>query len=126
MAVKNIKNYKENLQDIGGLNTSGSNRNKIAFGVVPADSYSLGDLLCFNLDMAKVIEGRFNTHEGEPTTLEILPGTNLTHPLQLKLAKPVDISYVVHYVKGGCGHMATDEAFQGTLQEGERLKIHIT
>lgn len=126
MAVKNIKNYKEKPEDIPGLNISGSNRNKIAFGVIPADSYSIGDVLCFNLDSYRIIEGRINTHEGEPTTLEILPGTNLTHPLQLKLARPVDISYVVHYVKAGSGNALINDTIHSVSPEGERLSIHIT
>jgi hypothetical protein len=125
MPVRNIKNYKENPQDISGLNISGSSRNKIAFGVIPADSYTIGDVLCFNLDSYRIIEGRINTHEGEPSTLEILPGTNLTHPLQLKLAKPVDISYVVHYVKGGSGNALINDAVHTAPSEGERLNLHI-
>jgi hypothetical protein len=122
-----IRNFKSSPTEISGLCSVAGTRARVAFGVIKSSEYSLGDVLCFDsLASFKIYDGKFNTHETSPSTLEILPGTKLTHPLQIKVATPVDISYVIYYVKGvgytDAPYGPDDETVKNT---GELLKIHI-
>lgn len=126
MGLKFVRNSKNSNNDIAGLQNVGSNRSRTAFGVIPAEEYAIGDTICFDsLASFKIYQGKIDTHEINPTTLEILPGTKLIEPLQLKVAAPVDISYVIHYVKGvGC--IDSQNSDSDSITQGELLKIHIT
>jgi hypothetical protein len=126
MGIKFVRNSKTSSNEITGLQTVGSNRSRTAFGVIPAEEYSIGDIICFDsLASFKIYQGKLDTHEINPTTLEILPGTKLIEPLQLKVAAPVDISYVIHYVKGIGYTDAPQDSDSKPTTKGELLKIHI-
>ena len=121
MATKSVRKLAETSNQVGGMNVSGFERNKTAFGVIEASSYSIGDVLSFDYaDTNRIIDARITTHEISPVTLEILPGTDLTNPIQLNVAAPVKISYVINYVKG-----AGRPGITSSGREGQLLRIEI-
>jgi hypothetical protein len=121
MATKSVRKLAETSNQVGGMNVSGFERNKTAFGVIEASSYSIGDVLSFDYaDTNRIIDARITTHEVSPVTLEILPGTDLTNPIQLNVAAPVKLSYVINYVKG-----AGRSGFSSSGGEGQLLRIEI-
>ena len=59
MATKSVRKLAETSNQVGGMNVSGFERNKTAFGVIEASSYSIGDVLSFDYaDTNRIIDAR--------------------------------------------------------------------
>jgi hypothetical protein len=73
---------------------------EIAYGTISSYKYALGDTLKFtDLDAKEIPYAKFVAGSGE--SLEIFGSTDLSSALAWNIATAVDISYVIHYVKGG-------------------------
>lgn len=101
MATKSVKKLASASDEISGLTTSRYEKGAVAFGVIEANSYELGDVISFDdVNSLKIVEARITAHTGSPVTLEVVPGTDLSAPLNLALGENVKISYVIHYIRG--------------------------
>jgi hypothetical protein len=124
-----IKKVAANSSQIGGLKTSRYERGGVAFGVVEASSYALGDTLVFDdVNSNDIVEATIVAHTSpSPTVLEVYPGTDTSAALVLDLpgtaVAAVKISYVIHFIRGAgrVGNTSGDQAGEGKL-----LRVTIT
>jgi len=101
MANKSVKKVSTGADVLGGLQTSRYEKSEVAYGVIPAAAYAIGDTLVFDgVPSFKIFEGTVTIHAASPVTLEILPGTSLDSPLSMVSSTAEDISYVLHYIRG--------------------------
>jgi len=122
MANLSVKKHATNDDQVGGLKTSRYERGAMAFGVVEAAHYALGDTLVFDeINSYDIVEATIVAHTSSPTVLEVYPGTDTTNPLALDLpgtaTSTVKISYVIHYIRGAgrVGSSSGDQAGEGKL-----------
>jgi hypothetical protein len=122
MATYSIKKLAANSSQISGLKTSRYEKGGVAFGVVEASSYALGDTLVFDeVNSNDIVEATIVAHSTPtPAVLEIYPGTDISN-LELNLpgtaTAPVKISYVIHFIRGAgrVGSVSGDQAGEGKL-----------
>jgi hypothetical protein len=101
VGTRSVKSLTSNDHDIPGLVVSTPSRTRVAFGTIESWQYELDDILSFDsISTYKIIEARITAHDEHPITLEVLPGTDLTNPLELNIVFPVKLSYVIHYLSG--------------------------
>lgn len=129
MATYSIKKLAANSSQISGLKTSRYEKGGVAYGVVEASNYALGDTLVFDeVNSNDIIEATIVAHTTpSPTILEVYPGTDTTNALTLDLpgtaVASVRISYVIHFIRGAgrVGSTSGDQAGEGKL-----LRVTIT
>jgi len=128
MATYSIKKLAANSSQISGLKTSRYEKGGVAYGVVEASNYALGDTLVFDeVNSNDIIEATIVAHSTpSPTILEIYPGTdisNLALDLPGTATQSVKISYVIHFIRGAgrVGSASSDQAGEGKL-----LRVTIT
>ena len=122
MATLSVRKLAADSTQVGGLTTSRYEKNSVAFGVIPAASYNLGDTISFDdINSQQIISANVVLQTGSPVTLQVIPGTNLGSALQLATTQKADISYVVHYIRGN-GRVGADPSNDG---QGQVLQIRV-
>ena len=122
MATLSVRKLAADSTQVGGLTTSRYEKNSVAFGVIPAASYNLGDTISFDdINSQQIISANVVLQTGSPVTLQVIPGTNLGSALQLATTQKADISYVVHYIRGN-GRVGADPSTDG---QGQVLQVRV-
>jgi hypothetical protein len=122
MATLSVRKLAAGSNQVGGLTTSRYEKNSVAFGVIPAASYNLGDTISFDdINSQQIISANIVLQTGSPVTLQVIPGTNLSSALQLATTQKADISYVVHYIRGN-GRVGADPSNDG---QGQLLQVTV-
>ena len=110
MATKQIKKIATAANDVSGLKSSRYEKLQVSYGVIPANTVGIDDVLSFSdVPSQDIIRATITILEDEPKQLNILPGTATSLQLTLATAQassdPGDlveskISYVIEYVRG--------------------------
>lgn len=129
MATHKVKKVAVSSSDIGGLKSSRYEKLQASYGVIPAfgvdgtASYASGDSIVFNDVPSKdIIRATVIAHDpASPTVLEVYPGSDKNSAFTLNLASgvtaPVELSYIIEYVRG-TGRVGTttgDNSGEGDL-----------
>ena len=120
MANKSVRKLASASDQISGLKTSRYEKASVAYGVIEQGAISWNDVLVFDdINSKDIIEAKITAHTQTPSSVEVLPGTNLENPLSLAItgATPSKISYVIHYIRGtgAVGNGNNDPAGEGEL-----------
>jgi hypothetical protein len=122
MATLSVRKLAADSTQVGGLTTSRYEKNSVAFGVIPAASYNLGDTISFDdINSQQIISASVVLQLNSPVTLQVIPGTDLSSALQLAANQKANISYVVHYIRGN-GRVGADPSTDG---QGQVLKVTV-
>jgi hypothetical protein len=128
MATFKVKKVAVAATDLGGLQSSRYEKLQVSYGVIPpitngAATYANGDYLVFSdVPSKSIIRATVIAHyPDQPAVLEVYPGSDKNVPFTLSLptgvTAPVEISYIIEYVRG-TGRVGTttgDNSGEGDL-----------
>jgi hypothetical protein len=128
MATLKVKKVAVAATDLGGLLSSRYEKLQVSYGVIPpitngAATYANGDTIVFSdVPSKSIIRATVIAHfPDQPAVLEVYPGSDKNVPFTLSLPSgvtaPVEISYIIEYVRG-TGRVGTttgDNSGEGDL-----------
>jgi len=119
MANLTVRKVSTGSTVLSGLKTSRYEKAEVAYGVIEAADYTLGDTIVFDGVRSKeIIKGTVTIHTATPVVLDILPATVLTSALVMETATKAKVSYVIDYIRGE-GRVGT------STTTGDLLKVTI-
>jgi hypothetical protein len=124
MSTYNVKKVAVADSDIGGLKSSRYEKIQVSYGKLSSSSYNILDTLVFSdVPSQDLIRATITAHASPDITVSIYPGVNNTSPVAIGgFTSPVDISYVIEYVRGG-GQVGADAS--GEAGEGSLLRVFL-
>ena len=126
MATKTVQKLSTSTSQIGGLKTSRYEKLEVAYGVIPAASYTLGDTISFAGVRSKdIVDATIVVHTDSPVTLRVYPGTDLTSALPIATLTKADISYIINYVRGSGKVTLVEGGKTITSNSGDLLKVTV-
>jgi hypothetical protein len=125
MATKSVRKVAATSAQIGGLNSSRFEKLEIAYGVIKAADYTVGDTIVFSgipskdIVTATITANNTTGTPSAPITLDVIPGTVMTSALPLQ-TDGTEISYVIQYVRnnGKVGSETAGDLLQIATQSG--------
>jgi hypothetical protein len=123
MATLKVKKVAVAATDIGGLLSSRYEKLQVSYGVIAPTDYAVGDSIVFaDVPSKSIIRATVVAHDPQaPAVLDVYPGSDKNSPFTLSLPTgvpgPVEISYIIEYVRG-TGRVGTttgDNSGEGEL-----------
>jgi hypothetical protein len=126
MATKNIKKIAVETSDIAGLKSSRYEKLQVSYGAIASSQYAINDTLSFSgIPSQDIIRATVIAHSATPGTLEVYPASDKNSTFTLTIpgsTTPVDLSYIVEYVRG-TGQVGS--ASGDSSGEGQEFKVTI-
>ena len=123
MATRKVKKVAVATTDIGGLLSSRYEKLQASYGVIAPTDYAVGDSIVFaDVPSKSIIRATVVAHDPQaPAVLDVYPGSDKNNAFTLSLpvgvSGPVEISYIIEYVRG-TGRVGTttgDNSGEGDL-----------
>jgi hypothetical protein len=124
MALRLVKKVATGDSDLGGLKSSRYEKLQVSYGLIQASSYDLLDTLVFSdVPSQDIVRATLVAHADSPVTFKVYPGTtSADQPLTIGgLSAPVNISYVIEYIRGG-GRVGSDAYASNEYGSGTALE----
>ena len=124
MPTYNVKKVATSTTDIGGLKSSRYEKLQVSYGKIPASSYELLDTIVFGAIPSKeIIRATIIAHASPDVSLVVYPANvSNEQPYTLSsVTSPVDISYVIEYVRG-TGQVGNEAYSVNTYGAGQALE----
>ena len=126
MATIKVKKVVSDSNQVGGLKTSRYEKCEVAFGKIPAASYSLNDTIVFaDVRSYEVISAKIVALSDTPVVLDIYPGADLASALTLPVASKVDISYKIEFIRGTGKVTQVETGVTAFPKVGQELQITV-